>query len=139
VPERRQAVFQLPLPQRLVVGDDGPGREDGRRAAAAAAGAAAHRDDAVAGEERRQLDGAAEQGGVALADGGIGVERVPGCVHADELDAVVAELACQPVALACLAEQSVEVEVVGLLPAADPHLDVADVAVGAPAQRLHAR
>ena len=68
-PERRQAVLQLPLPERLVVGDDGPGREDRRRAAAAAAGAAAHRDDPVAAEERRQLDGAAEQGGVALADG----------------------------------------------------------------------
>ena len=57
----------------------------------------------------------------------------------DELGAVVAELSRQPVALARIAKQGVEVEVVGLLPAADPHLDVADVAVGAPAQRLHAR
>ena len=76
---------------------------------------------------------------MALADGRVGVERVPGGVHADELDAVLAELSQEAVALAGVAKKGVQVEVVGLPPAADAHLDVADVALGAPAQRLDAR
>jgi hypothetical protein len=52
---------------------------------------------------------------------------------------VLAELAEEPVALAGLAQERVQVEVVGLPPPADAHLDVADAALGAPAQRLGAR
>ena len=74
-----------------------------------------------------------------VADSGVGVERVPGGVHADELDAVLAELAQQAVALAAVAEEGVQIEVVGLPPTADAHLDVADVPLGAPPQRVSAR
>jgi hypothetical protein len=52
---------------------------------------------------------------------------------------VLAELAEEPVALAGLPEEGVQVEVVGLAPAADAHLDVADATLAAPAQRVEAR
>ena len=45
----------------------------------------------------------------------------------------------EPVALAGVAEEGVQVEVVGLPPPADAHLDVADVALGAPPQGVGAR
>ena len=73
-----------------------------------------------------------------LADCRIGVERVPGGVHAREHEAVLAQLALEAVALAGVAQERVEVEVVGLLPAADAHLDVGDATLGAPAQGVHA-
>ena len=77
-------------------------------------------------EQRGQLDRAAEQRGVALADGRVGVERVAGGVHARRARGR-ARAARLPAGRARRRsrKQRVEVEVVGLLPAADAHLDVA--------------
>jgi hypothetical protein len=75
---------------------------------------------------------------VALADRRIGMERVPGGVHARELEAVLAQLALEAVALAGVAKERVQVDVVGLPPAADAHFDVADAALGAPPHGVHA-
>ena len=98
-------MLELPLPQRLVVGGERPRRKRRRPPPSRLPGQPLMVTTRATPSSWASSIAPRRRCGVAVADRGIGVERVAGGVHAGEAEAVRAQLAGQAVADGRLAQE----------------------------------